>query len=97
MNATRRITRILRRRREPGEVATPIIAIRNFCLECCGYQPSEVKLCTAPKCWLYPYRFGCRPEAAARRGRQVEGNTSDAVRKSGGTVPLSAAPGGEKP
>ncbi len=69
MTAPKRINRMMKRRREPGEVATPIMAIRNHCLECCGYQPSEVELCTAPKCWLFPYRLGRKPEASERRGK----------------------------
>ena len=31
-------------------------AIRSFCLECCGYQEKEVKLCTDTGCTLYKYR-----------------------------------------
>ena len=41
---------------------TPINSIRAFCLQCVGYQTSEVKLCTAHKCPLYPYRMGYRPK-----------------------------------
>jgi|GEM_PF-4582059 len=32
-------------------------AIRGFCLECVGYMPSEVRLCTSPDCPLYEYRL----------------------------------------
>lgn len=39
---------------------TPIKAIRQKCLECSGYQPSEVRLCTAENCPLFPYRMGKR-------------------------------------
>jgi len=28
-------------------------AIRLQCLECCGYDPNEVKLCTDTECPLY--------------------------------------------
>jgi hypothetical protein len=31
-------------------------AIRAFCLECLGYMPSEVRLCTSPDCPLYEFR-----------------------------------------
>lgn len=31
-------------------------AMRMFCLECVGYENSEVSLCTDPECPLYPYR-----------------------------------------
>jgi len=54
----KKITTVKKRRREPGEIATRAIAIRNHCLECTGYIPAEVKICCGPKCWLYPYRLG---------------------------------------
>jgi hypothetical protein len=50
-------TTIARRRRHPREVATPRTAMRNFCLECMGWDAAEVKCCTAPACWLWPYRL----------------------------------------
>lgn len=31
-------------------------AIKFFCLECVGYDSSEVKNCTDLACSLYPYR-----------------------------------------
>ena len=40
---------------------TPMKAIRAKCLDCCCYQPLEVRLCTAEKCPLFPYRMGKRP------------------------------------
>ena len=33
-------------------------AIRLKCLDCCCYQPSEVRLCPATDCPLFPYRMG---------------------------------------
>lgn len=33
-------------------------AIRLKCLDCCGNQPGEVRLCPATKCVLWPFRFG---------------------------------------
>lgn len=33
-------------------------AIRQKCLDCCCWQMSEVRLCTATKCPLWPYRMG---------------------------------------
>lgn len=41
---------------------TPMKAIRAKCLDCCCWQPREVRLCTAEKCPLYPYRMGRRPK-----------------------------------
>ena len=36
-------------------------AIRRKCLDCSCYQPSEVRLCPATACELWPYRFGRDP------------------------------------
>ena len=41
---------------------TPMKAIRAKCLDCCCGSFHEVRLCTAEKCPLYPYRFGKRPK-----------------------------------
>ena len=43
-------------------ILTPIKAIRAKCLDCCCGHPSEVRICTAIKCPLYPYRMGKRPK-----------------------------------
>jgi len=67
----KRSSKVVRRRRRPEELATPLKAIRNHCLECCGYQSQEVELCTDPMCWMYPYRFGLTPERAAKAGKVV--------------------------
>lgn len=40
---------------------TPMRAIRKKCLDCCAYQPREVRLCTAVNCPLYSYRLGHKP------------------------------------
>lgn len=40
---------------------TPLDAIKDFCMECCGYQRDEVKSCTAPMCALYEFRLGKNP------------------------------------
>ena len=40
---------------------TPLDAIKDFCMECCGYQRDEVKKCSAPMCALYEFRFGKNP------------------------------------
>ena len=41
--------------------------IRKFCLECCGHSTKEVKYCPVADCQLWPCRFGCSGEVAARR------------------------------
>jgi len=32
-------------------------AIRAFCLECVGWSPKEVRLCSSPGCPLFKYRL----------------------------------------
>lgn len=44
------------------KVLTPIKAIRAKCVDCCAGSVVEVRLCTAEKCPLYPYRHGHRPK-----------------------------------
>jgi len=46
---------------------SPMQAIRRKCLDCCAYQPSEVKLCQAIACPLWPFRSGRHPYT--RKGR----------------------------
>ena len=53
-------------------IRQPLKAIRAHCLECVGGSSDEVKLCTAPKCWLYPYRFGKNPFRAPPSEKQRE-------------------------
>ncbi len=49
---------------------TPMKAIRAKCLDCCCWNPNEVRLCPIRDCALYDYRFGHNP---ARKGK---GNVS---------------------
>ena len=37
---------------------SPLMAIKEFCMECCGWERSEVKSCSAPQCPLFEFRFG---------------------------------------
>ena len=37
---------------------TPLTAIREKCMECCAWQPSEVTRCPASDCALWPFRLG---------------------------------------
>ena len=41
--------------------ATPIHAIRKYCIEVCSLTPKEVRLCTCIDCPLYAFRMGIRP------------------------------------
>ena len=45
---------------------SPLKAIRLFCLDCCGGSSNDVKICSAAKCALYPFRFGKNPFRAKR-------------------------------
>lgn len=47
-------------------ITNPVKTIRAFCIDCCGGSTNEVKLCTAPKCALYPFRLGKNPYRAKR-------------------------------
>ncbi len=64
---------VVSREREIEEIPPARVAIRNHCLECCGYSPDEVKFCTSPQCWLYPWRFGRTPKELKRKGGGGEG------------------------
>ena len=50
--------KVPRRRRRAGEYTTRGQAIKNHCCQCMGWQLAEVKRCTSPKCWLFPFRNG---------------------------------------
>jgi len=43
------------------QITSPLKAIRAKCLDCCCDQTTEVKLCPASTCPLYPFRFGKNP------------------------------------
>ena len=40
---------------------TPIQTIRDKCLDCCAWQPKEVRLCPVLGCFNWAYRMGTRP------------------------------------
>jgi hypothetical protein len=43
--------------------STPLRAVRRHCLSCCDGSFTEVRLCTAKSCPLWPFRHGRRPIA----------------------------------
>ena len=45
---------------------TPLKAVRRHCLWCCNGSFSEIKLCPAKACPLWPFRHGHRPNAEDR-------------------------------
>jgi hypothetical protein len=51
-------------RRKENEILNPLKTMRKFCLECMCDSVDEVKRCSAPECFLYPYRFGKDPRRA---------------------------------
>jgi hypothetical protein len=51
----------------------PLLAvIRAKCLDCVGYQPSEVRRCGDLKCPNWPYRMSANPFRAKRRLSQAQ-------------------------
>ena len=44
-----------------SEIKSPVKAIRQFCLDCCGGSSADVKSCTSVNCALKPFRFGKNP------------------------------------
>lgn len=69
-------------------MATPLSAIKEFCVDCMGDQPRLVKECTTKTCPLWPYRLGKgntrramtdeQRQAAAerlRKAREAKNNT----------------------
>lgn len=51
---------------------TPMKAIREKCLDCCCGAFREVRLCSAQKCPLYPYRMGHRPKEGTDTSEDLE-------------------------
>ena len=59
------VSTLQRRRKNPEELPSRTLAIRNYCRECLGWDAAEhssltaaVKACTVRACWLHPYRCG---------------------------------------
>ena len=46
---------------EKEQIKSPLKAIKKNCIECCGDNQNEVKLCTATSCPLYNFRTGHNP------------------------------------
>lgn len=69
---------------------SPVKAIREFCLECCGGSSAEVKSCTATKCPLYAFRFGRNPyvkrELTDEQKSAMRERLAEARAKKGGMV-----------
>ena len=46
-------------------------AIRECCLNCSGWEPSEVRDCAFTDCHLYPYRMGTGKQNAKARNKAI--------------------------
>ena len=51
-------------------------AIRQYCLDCCYGDRSEVKKCVSPKCPLWHYRMGYEVDD---NGVRIARNSTDAT------------------
>lgn len=60
------------------KVMTPMKAIRAKCLDCCGGQYSEVKMCPCTNCPLYDFRLGKNPN---RKPRNLTEEQREALRE----------------
>ena len=61
-----------------SKTMTPMKAIRAKCLDCCGGQYSEVKLCLCINCPLYDFRLGKNPN---RKPRNLSDEQREALRE----------------
>jgi hypothetical protein len=63
---------------------TPLKAIREKCMDCSGGAFKEVRLCTIPRCPLFPYRMGKRPTYEGEtlvEGKKAYPPSSDTTKK----------------
>lgn len=49
-------------------ILTPLMAIKEKCLDCCCGDSKEVKHCTVANCALFPFRMGRNPNRAGVGG-----------------------------
>jgi hypothetical protein len=67
-----------------GHQARPLLAvIRAKCLDCVGYERSEVRKCTAIDCALWPYRMLRNPFRTVSQGQREQGRRLAAARDAG--------------
>ena len=69
---------VRQRQRKPDEVMSARASIRNFCLSCFEWEDTTraIRECTAPDCWLYPWRFGKTPEERKRAVTEAQRKAS---------------------
>ena len=56
----------------------PLKAVRQYCLDCSGDSPSEVKDCVITDCPLYQFRMGTNP---TRKPRVLSDKSREALSK----------------
>ena len=67
-----------------GHQTRPLLAvIRAKCLDCVGYEPSEVRKCTAIDCALWPYRMLRNPFRTVSQAQREQGRRLAAARDAG--------------
>ena len=49
-----------------GKRRSPLVAIRAYCVWCCGGSSPEVAACPSGTCPFHPYRLGSIPPGASR-------------------------------
>ena len=77
---------------------SPIRAIREFCLECCGGNSNDVKTCTAYRCPLHAFRFGKNPyikrEMSDEQKEAAKIRLAEARKKKGGNTDVDTVSAG---
>jgi hypothetical protein len=69
-----------------GHQTRPLLAvIRAKCLDCVGYEPSEVRKCVAVDCALWPYRMAHNPFREISQAQREQGRRLAARRSTGGS------------
>lgn len=48
------------------KITSPLDAIKEMCIDCCGGERSWVKECTSLNCALYEFRLGKNPYRKSR-------------------------------
>lgn len=59
------------------QTTTPLHAIRAKCIDCSAGQLSEVRLCEAISCAIWPFRAGTHPYVQRRKNGFPKGDFSD--------------------
>jgi len=75
-----------------GYEGKPLLCvIRGRCLDCCVFQPAEVRKCVSVDCALWPYRMGTNP-FSKRKGNPAAFAKAPSLARSGQTKSRHQAP-----